>query len=114
MHGQRPHALKGSALRSVTDVTSGEPRREIPLASGERVDRVMVGHVLPANLTDTELMGVLGYRPRQFYTHAKAGKFDRFALVDPIGPRRWCGAAVQRYLQGERIPATRHFGGGRR
>lgn len=87
-------------------------RDEMPLALGERGDRLRVGQDLPARLTAADMMRAFGYGRTRFTALVRARQFDQFELLPRIGVRAWSGARVQRYLEGESTPRSsrRSFG----
>lgn len=65
---------------------------------------------IPATLTDRQLMSIMQVRKSSFYAAKAHGKFQRFALTDPVGDAKWSGPKVSAWLNQEHAPVTRHFG----
>lgn len=67
-----------------------------------------LGKPIPALMNDTELRQVLSMSTAKFYELKKAGKFKMFEVSRPFGQRRYSGARVQAYLDGEPMARYGH------
>lgn len=61
----------------------------------------------PPDLVDVHVLAaVFGVGVSQIYKRIKRGEFDKFAVhPQPIGPKRWSGVLLARYLNGEPLYA---------
>lgn len=74
---------------------------------------------LPALCGIGDLARVYRVRSSRAYVLLASGEFDKFLIPGAVGPRRWSGVRLQRWLCGEPLDADgaaqpRYFGGGRR
>ncbi|MCR4374178.1 MAG: hypothetical protein NUW22_04955 [Acidobacteria bacterium] len=68
----------------------------------------------PKAMTPQDLMRALTISRATYQRRAVAGDFDRFKVATPIGAAMYSGAKVQQWIDGVRVPVTRHFGAARR
>lgn len=61
---------------------------------------VLVGEVLPAAMGPADLQRALRISPATFFRRQAEGKFDRFLLPNPTGPKKFSGRLVQAHLDG--------------
>jgi hypothetical protein len=60
-----------------------------------------VGDTLDKALAVKQMCQAFGVCYATFRRKERAGEFRRFELPTPIGHKRWSGALVQRFLNGE-------------
>jgi hypothetical protein len=74
---------------------------------------VRVGDVLPRVCGVTEMCAIFGLTPSGFHRRERKGYYERFELKPKIGPKRWSGTLLKRYLDCE-AGASRFVTAGRK
>lgn len=73
--------------------------QDLPQRAGQRTTRFVCGDVLPARMTDAQLIQELHVSPATFYRRLSA--LRHLEALPKIGRRAWCGRKVERFLDGE-------------